>query len=80
MNNNERYSNPEAIKKLKKSIENLRKKLIAKVARKGIYENFGVKEVRELKDKFSDYSDYIDMNQRQEIIQEFSNWCGWYNG
>jgi hypothetical protein len=80
MNNNERYINPKEIQFLKKSIEIYKKRLITKVKASGIYENFGQKEVSQLKDKFSNSLNYMDMNQKQSIIQEFDNWCMNYTG
>jgi hypothetical protein len=77
MNDIKRYNNPKEIKFLKKSIEIYKNRLIAKVKKSGIYENFGQNEVRQLKDSFSGCSDYSDM---LDIIQVFDNWCGWYNG
>ena len=71
----EKYINPKVIQFLKKSIKIYQDRLIKKAQESGIYENFGQKEVGALKDKFSNYDGYMDMNQRQAIIQEFDNWC-----
>jgi hypothetical protein len=40
-----------------KDIQNAKKKLIRRALRSGIYENFGEKEERELRDKWSRYFD-----------------------
>ena len=76
----EKYINPKVIQFLKKSIKIYQDRLIKKAKESGIYENFGQKEVSALKDKFSNYDGYMDMNQRQAIIQEFDNWCMNYTG
>jgi hypothetical protein len=55
MDNNQRYINPEDIKRLKMDIEGYRKMLINKAKNKGIYENFGQREVRLLRDKKNIY-------------------------
>jgi AICAR transformylase/IMP cyclohydrolase PurH len=80
MNNNSRWIDEKTIKKLQKEIENKRKKLIQFVKDNGIYENFGQKEVMQLKDKYSDYINYMDMNQKQALIHEFDQWCMSYCG
>lgn len=56
-------------------------KLIKKAKTKGLYENFGQKEVRKLEDKFIDPSDYSEeMNKNRRLIQMFSEWCYNYCG
>lgn len=50
---------------IEKDIDKAKKTLISKAKSKGIYENFGQKEVRQLEDKYG-YN-----NQ----IQAFDNWC-----
>ena len=59
-------------------IKKLKKSLIAKAkSRGGIYENFGDKEIRMLKDKFSSMR-YSDMDSRRfvdEQIDKFESWC-----
>ena len=62
--------------KIDTAIQNEKKKLIDKVKKKGIYENFGQKEVRKLEDKFINTSSYTDeMNYIRKAIQEFDKWC-----
>ena len=48
---------------------------------KGLYENFGQKEVMELEDKYIDTSSYTDeMNNIRDSIQIFNEWCMNYCG
>lgn len=55
--------------------------LINKVDHDGLYENFGQVEVRSIKDKFIDTSDYSeDMNNNREELLMFSHWCSDYQG
>lgn len=62
-------------------INQTRKKLIAKAKRKGLYENFGQDEVRALKEKHIDLSDYSqEMNAKRDQLQAFDNWCMNYEG
>jgi len=64
--------------KLSTDINNIKKRLIQKAQKKGLYENFGQTEVRKLKDKYN-YNDlrYGDQKQRQmaELIESFDKWC-----
>jgi|TARA_B110000259_G_scaffold75382_1_gene88625 hypothetical protein len=51
-------------------------KLINKVRTKGLYENFGQREVRKLEDRFINSSSYTDeMNVNRLLIEEFNEWC-----
>ena len=51
-------------------------KLIKIAKNKGLYENFGQKEVRKLEDKFIDSSDYSEeMNKKRRLILMFDEWC-----
>ena len=51
-------------------------KLIKVAKSKGLYENFGQKEVRALEDKYIDLSDYSEaMNKNRRLIQMFDEWC-----
>jgi len=48
---------------------------------KGLYENFGQKEVRKIEDKFIDTSCYSDeMTHKRDIIRMFDEWCMNYCG
>lgn len=67
--------------KLINAIRKTKQKLIERVKNRGIYENFGAKEIGQLHDKFIDLSSYTnEMNDRRDLISQFNNWCGWYNG
>ena len=66
---------------LKKAIEKTRARLIKKVERDGLYENFGQKEVMKLKDEYIDGSSFTDeMNNKRKLLQDFDNWSMTYNG
>jgi len=55
--------------------------LVKKVKSKGIYENFGKNEQRDIENKFIDSTDYyLEMNQNRDKLKEFSNWCSTYTG
>ena len=57
-------------------INRMKKALINKAAKKGLYENFGQKEVRKLEDKHIDSSCYTDeMNTIREMVRSFDNFC-----
>ena len=60
--------------KIKTNIEKIKKQLIAKAKKKGLYENFGQKEVMKLKDKFP--TGYMGEERiNMDAIDEFSNWA-----
>ncbi len=65
------------------AIEKVKKALIQKAKSKGIYENFGEKEVRMLKDKF-DYNSLVygspDERKIATLIDNFDEWCMNYTG
>ena len=64
---------------INKAIANEKKKLIKRAKTKGLYENFGQKEVGKLEDKYIDTSDYSDeMNNNRDLIQMFNEWCSTY--
>lgn len=45
----------------------------------GLYENFGQREVRILRDKYIDLSDYYsEMNHMRARLDAFSDWCASY--
>jgi len=61
---------------LQKAIAKEQDKLINKVRTKGLYENFGQREVRKLEDRFINSSSYTDeMNVNRLLIEEFNEWC-----
>lgn len=67
-----------SVSKLRKAIEQKKNALIKKANKRGIYENFGQKEVMELKDKFNyDELVYGDSSEREKakLIDVFEDWC-----
>jgi hypothetical protein len=69
------------MKKLLRDIETQKAKLIAKAKKTGIYENFGQREVLQLKDKYIDSSNYYsEMNAMRGAISTFDDWCSSYCG
>ncbi len=70
-------------KQVYNAIEVMKKKLRKKADMKGIYENFGQREVNTLKDKF-DYDSRIYGSQKEreimELIDRFDEWCMNYTG
>ena len=59
--------------RISKDIGKTRERLIAKAKKKGLWENFGQKELRKLKDK------HIGANcvtrETYKLFQDFDNWC-----
>jgi len=65
---------------IKTDINKYKKQLINKAKEKGLYEDFGQKEVNKLEKKHIDISKYNDeMNERRNLIQDFNNWCMNFN-
>ena len=63
-------------KRIDTAINRAKKILIDRAKANGIYENFGQKEVRKIKDKFIDYCDYsTEMNNNRRKVDGFNNWC-----
>ncbi len=61
---------------INKAITTTQNKLIKIAKRKGIYEDFGQKEISKLENKYIDSSNYTnDMNKKRELIENFANWC-----
>jgi len=57
-------------------IEKYKKSLFQKAKKKGLYENFGQKEVRKLEDKYKCNTDYSDKGRETwKKIREFDTWC-----
>ena len=68
-------------KMINKTINTYKKKLMAKVEKKGIYENFGGDEIRKLEDKCIDSSDCSSkMRNMRSLIRDFSDWAMKYKG
>ena len=66
--------------KLETKIKGLKLVLTEKARNKGIYENFGQKEVRKLEETFINISSYTDeMNEIRNLIQNFNEWCMNFN-
>ena len=64
---------------INKAILTAQNKLIKTAKRKGLYENFGQKEISKLENKYIDISNCTnDMNKNRELIYNFSNWCDNY--
>ena len=61
--------------KLQREIKKTKQNLINKARKKGLYENFGQREVMNLKDKFINSSKYTnDENAKRNLISTFDNW------
>lgn len=68
-------------KKIDTAISRATEMLIKKAMQNGIYENFGETEIRKIKDKFIDISNYSpEMNKNRNKLQIFTNWCANYTG
>jgi len=68
-------------KKVDTSISRAKKMLIDRAKINGLYECFGQKEVRAIKDKFVDLCDYSkEMNTIRNKIENFDEWCKTYTG
>jgi len=68
---------------LKSDIDRYKKQLIARAAKKGLYENFGEKEISKLKSKYFDelyLGDYFKKMEHQRLFKEFFDWCATYTG
>ena len=68
-------------KKIETAIKHEKNKLIDIANKKGLYENFGQKEVRKIQDQYINSSSYTkEMNNNRSLLQNFNNWCMTYNG
>jgi hypothetical protein len=66
--------------KVTQYINNKKRILIDRAQKNGLYENFGQNEVRQLRDKFINCSDYsCYMNSKRDMIQRFSDWCATFD-
>lgn len=62
--------------KIDTAIRRAKKMLIDRVKKDGVYENFGSKEVKEIKSKFIDNCDYSEVINSDWIkLLEFEFWC-----
>lgn len=63
-------------KQIIRDVEKLKKQIISKVSKIGIYENLGEKEQRKLRDKYDvDYDREI-----RPVFMAFVDWCQNYDG
>ena len=61
---------------LKTDLRRFRKQLIDRAIKRGIYENFGINEVRRLTDRHIDLSCHTpEMNHQRDLIDSFADWC-----
>ena len=69
------------VNELKKALKSAKVKLIVKSERTGIYEDFGAREVRAIKEEFG-YPFYGEENSKYmtQLVDEFDNWAGEYEG
>ena len=68
-------------KKVETAINRATKLLIERADKKGIYENFGQEEVRNIKDHFHIATDYSPEGKyHQDLILQFDHWCSSYAG
>ncbi len=58
-----------------KAVLQMKNKLIKKVRKHGIYENFGQAEYRKLKDSWEKTANY-----QADVMEDFWNWITTYNG
>lgn len=66
--------------KVLNKLNNEIQKLQTKLSKMEVYEDFGQKEVRKLREKYVDISDYSNESiQIQNTIDNFSNWCSNFN-
>ena len=66
---------------VRSAISRVKKQLMRKWKQKGGYENFGQKELSQMKDKF-DYNAYGDKDEREisHMLDAFDNWAMNYDG
>ena len=63
--------------KLQTKINKLKIRLTSRANHQGLYENFGEKEARALRDEYINGSDYTkEMNENRKLINDFENWSG----
>lgn len=67
------------IKKVEREIASSKKKLLNRAKKRGLWENFGDKEIRKIEEKYSDYYKYnyvdITSNTIRKMIEVFRDWC-----
>lgn len=63
-------------KRIDTAIKRAKDILIKRANKKGLYENFGEEEVREIGDKFIDTSTYDKKsNENRQKLNSFNEWC-----
>ena len=69
--------------KIYAAINHAKTKLMKETKEKGIYENFGQKEYRELLEKYNPMCntdlDVTERNRQLNALNEFANWCATYH-
>jgi hypothetical protein len=69
------------IHKVRSEVERVKQQLIRKWDKKGGYENFGQTEIRKLRDKVVDISDYsVEMRLKRKAIDRLDSWAMEYDG
>lgn len=66
------------LKEMERMIKDKKRILSSQARRKGVMENFGVKEINEINDKFFDLiytGGYIYRQKASAMMKEFENWC-----
>ena len=72
----------EIIKELQQDIKKYKKELVSKAMKKGIYENFGEQELRNINDKYSMFIynyEFQELGGGERIIN-FRDWVETYEG
>ena len=68
---------------LNSDITRMKQQLVNKYKKKGLYENFGQREVHKLRDKYN-YNCMIygtpEQKDQAKLITDFDDWCMNYNG
>jgi hypothetical protein len=62
---------------LKKKINQIKKRLITKAQKNGLWENFGQNECQKLEDEYFEHM--IHSTTIREMILDFNEWCSTYN-
>lgn len=65
---------------IEKEIAKAKNSLIAKASKKGIYENFGQKELSNIREKIDFYDNSEENRKIINSYEIFYNWCIRYNG
>ena len=71
--------NKQEVNKIRQQADKFKRQLIKKANKKGLYENFGQKEVRQLTDLIGSNL-YSGPQEIRNILFNFDNWCMNYTG